>query len=74
MASPPPTSGNTRCPASPAAKPSVTEGVDPTRWTGDVDKQMAEARSWLVGLLVVLALAVPLAVWIGRAISTEMGY
>jgi hypothetical protein len=42
--------------------------------SGDVDKQMAEARSWLVGLLVVLALAVPLAVWIGRAISTEMGY
>jgi hypothetical protein len=48
--------------------------VDSTRWTGDVEEQRAEAKSWLVGLVVVLAFAVPVAVWIGRAISRVMGF
>jgi hypothetical protein len=74
MPSLPPASGNAKRPASPSAKRPAPKDVDSTRWTGDVDEQRAEAKGCLVGIVVVLALAVPLAVWIGRAISTAMGY
>lgn len=60
-------------PMSAAMNRRKTEAFDSRKWTGDVDEQQAEAKVYLVGIIAGVAIAAPLAVWIGRALSRAIG-
>jgi hypothetical protein len=74
MPKPAPTDDHVPRAQAPAPQPSEAGTVDSTKWTGDVDRQKAELKAFFVILAVAVALAAPLAVWVGQELSALMGF
>jgi hypothetical protein len=57
----------------PVAKPPLTRAFDSARWSGDVDEQRTQAKRYVIGVAVLVVIAVPFAVWIGKALASAIG-
>lgn len=47
--------------------------TDYRKWAGEAETQKAEAGKYIIGIVIVLIVGVPLAVWVGEILSTAMG-
>jgi hypothetical protein len=47
--------------------------IDHRRWTGDVERQKAELKRLLVGLVLAVAILLPFAILIGTWVSKAIG-